>query len=210
MEELTKKQLYRYAFALAIFTVVYNMIEGVFATYFGFEDEAFSLFGFGIDSFIEVISGVGIIHMVLRIRQDADSKRDDYERTALRITGTSFYILASGLTFTAIYTILAQHQPETTYWGVIVSLASILVMWLLINLKIRVGTALNSEAIIADANCTKICFQMSVILLIASGLYEWLHIGYIDSVASLVFAYFSFREGKECFQKAKSEQLCSC
>jgi hypothetical protein len=51
---------------------------------------------------------------------------------------------------------------------------------------------------------------MSIILLVSSGVYELLHIAYIDSVGTLVLSYFAFKEGKECFEKAKKDTYCSC
>src|SRR6187401_1523012 len=88
----SEKKLYSIALALAIFTIVYNLAEGIIATWFGYEDETLTLFGFGVDSFIEMISGIGIAHMVLRIRKDPAANRDNFERTALRVTGFSFYV----------------------------------------------------------------------------------------------------------------------
>jgi hypothetical protein len=85
-----KLQQYRLAFGLALFTIAYNLLEGLFSTYFGYEDESLALFGFGVDSFIEVVSGLGIAHMVLRIQRRPESNRDEFERTSLRITGTLF------------------------------------------------------------------------------------------------------------------------
>ncbi|NND32279.1 MAG: hypothetical protein HKN76_06765, partial [Saprospiraceae bacterium] len=96
---------YRIAFALAIFTIVYNVVEGLISTYLGFEDESLALFGFGIDSFIEVISGLGIAHMILRIKGNPNSARNQFERTALRITGFAFYALVIGLVVTSLYNI---------------------------------------------------------------------------------------------------------
>lgn len=63
------KKLYKIAFGLAIFTIIYNIAEGIISTYLGFEDESLALFGFGSDSFIEVISGLGIAHMIVRIQK---------------------------------------------------------------------------------------------------------------------------------------------
>jgi len=76
--------------------------------------------------------------------------------------------------------------------------------------KLNVGRRLNSDAIIADAHCTKTCFYLSIILLAASGLYEVFQIGYIDVIGSLGIAYFAFREGREAFEKAKGKLSCSC
>ncbi len=204
----TDKQLYQLALALAIFTIVYNIAEGLFSTYMGFEGESLALFGFGVDSFIEAISGFGIVHMVLRIQQQPSSNRDDFERTALRITGFSFYALVVGLVSTSVYNIAIGHKPATTFWGVIVALISIIVMLLLIVAKIRVGKQLNSPAILADAECTKVCIYMSVLLLLSSGIYEVTNFTYTDSLGTLALAYFAFKEGRECFQKAKSNNLC--
>src|SRR5215475_9078178 len=89
-----------YALWLALFTIFYNLAEGLISVFFGFSDDALTLFGFGVDSFIEVMSGIGILAMVLRIRQHPDTSRSQFERTALRVTGTSFYLLIVGLAAT--------------------------------------------------------------------------------------------------------------
>ena len=203
-------RFYKYAFLLAVITIGYNLVEGLVSTYFGYQDESLALFGFGVDSFIEVISGLGIAHMVLRIKMKPDSNRDDFERTALRITGFAFYILVAGLVSSSIFNVWTGHKPETTFWGVVISIISIVTMWILIFGKTKVGKKLGSEAILADAECTRVCFYMSIILLISSGIYELTNIGYIDSLGSLGLSYFAFAEGKECFEKAKSDKLCSC
>lgn len=202
------KKLYNTAFLLALITISYNVVEGVLSTFLGFSDETIALFGFGVDSFIEVISGIGIAHMILRIKSNDNLKRDEFEKTALRITGTAFFLLTAGLVITSVYNIAVNHKPETTFWGVIISSISILAMTVLIKAKLNVGRKLDSPAIIADANCTKVCLYMSLILLASSGLYEITGIGYFDSIGSLGLAYFSFNEGKECFEKVKSEKLC--
>lgn len=204
-------RLFKVATALAVFTIVYNLLEGAVSVFFGFDDESLALFGFGVDSFIEVISGIGIAHMIYRIQSNPNTQRDDFERTALRITGTAFYLLTLGLLITSVYTIYIGHEPTTTLWGVIISIISIAVMWALVISKRQVGTRLNSKAIIADANCTKVCIYMSLILLASSAAYELFAISYVDSIGTLGLAYYSFKEGKECFENTKKEDgCCSC
>ena len=177
-----RQLLYKSAFSLAVFTIIYNIVEGIVSTHFGYEDESLALFGFGIDSFIEVISGLGIAHMILRIQRQPDSNRDKFEKTALRITGFSFYGLVIGLVTTSIYNIWSGHKPETTFWGIIISIVSIAIMWALIIGKKKVGKELDSDAILADAECTKVCIYMSLILLISSAIYELANLLYIDSI----------------------------
>ena len=205
-----ERRLFNTAFALALFTIIYNIAEGIISTYFGYEDESLTLFGFGADSFIEVISGLGIVHMILRIKKNQDISRDDFERTALRITGIAFYLLVIGLVSMSIYNILTHHKPVTTKWGVIISLVSILVMWILYAWKRKVGKSLNSAPVIADANCTLVCIYMSIILLLSSGIYELFKISYIDSIGTLGLSYFAFNEGRECFEKANSDDYTCC
>lgn len=209
---LTKENqnYYRTAFALAVFTILYNVLEGLISTYFGIQDESLALFGFGADSFIEVISGLGIAHMVLRIRKNPQSHRDRFERTALKITGFAFYALVVTLAATGLYNIWIGHKPETTVVGIVISTISIAVMWALVYWKRVIGVKLDSEPILADANCTLVCVYMSIILLLSSGIYELTGLRYIDSIGSFALAYFAFTEGRECFQKASSEKYCAC
>ncbi len=207
----TEKRLYNIAFWLAVFTIIYNLVEGIIATFFGFEDETLALFGFGLDSFIEMISGMGIVYMIIRIQRNPHSERSEFERTALRVTGFSFYALVAGLTISSAINLITAHKPETTMWGVIISSISILVMLGLIYGKIKVGKELNSAAILADASCTKICIYMSCILLISSGLYELTGFTYADAIGTLGLAWFSLQEGRECFEKVKNNELhCHC
>jgi divalent metal cation (Fe/Co/Zn/Cd) transporter len=210
MNELENtEKLYATALLLAKITVFYNIAEGVASVFLGAADDTLSLFGFGVDSFVEVISGIGIWHMVSRMMQHPDSNPDDFERTALRITGTAFYVLAAGLVATAAINLYTGQRPETTFWGIVISIISIFTMWLLIYFKLKVGRAIQSDAIIADANCTRTCLYLSFILLISSLGYELTGTGWFDSLGAAAIAVFSLREGKESFEKAKGKS-CSC
>ncbi|MBX2896509.1 MAG: cation transporter [Cyclobacteriaceae bacterium] len=205
----SEEKKWNLALILGVFTIVYNLTEGIIATWFGFEDETLALFGFGVDSFIEMISGIGIVSMVLRIKQHPHSDRSTFERTALKITGYSFYILVAGLVVSSLLVIYLGKKPETTFWGVVVSLISIVVMLVLIYGKIKTGKALQSDAILADANCTKVCIYMSVVLLASSAIYEYTGFAYADALGTLGLAWFSYKEGKECFEKAANKH-CGC
>jgi divalent metal cation (Fe/Co/Zn/Cd) transporter len=201
---------FKYALWLGYFTIAFNIIEGVISILFGVKDETLTLLGFGIDSFIEVLSGIGIVAMVVRIRQNPEAPRTTFEKNALRLTGTSFYILSAGLAVSAILNIITGHKPENTLPGVIISLVSISTMWALVTAKRKVGRALNSEPILADANCTLICIYMSLVLLASSFLYMLTGFGFLDSLGSIGLIYFAISEGKEAFEKAKGMETCHC
>lgn len=196
---------------LSVITIVYNIIEGLVSVYFGSTDDTLVLLGFGLDSFVEVISGIGILHMVLRMQRSEIKNFDKFERFALRITGVSFILLAVGLVAGSILNLVNKSKPETTLAGIIIAAVSILTMYFLMHYKLKTGKALNSEAIIADAHCTKTCLYLSFILLISSLLYEFVKINYIDIAGSLGIAWYAFSEGRESLEKAKKNQLsCSC
>ena len=203
-----KNKFWQYALTLALFTIFYNLLEGLVSIYFGAADETLTLFGFGVDSFIEVISGIGILAMVLRIRQNPDKPRSTFERTALRITGACLYILAIGLAITAIYNFFTNHQPTTTLPGLIISIISIAIMWALVRGKLRVGHALASSPILADANCSMVCIYMSLVLLAASLIFQLTGLSWVDSLGAVGLIYFSINEGKESFEKASSVEDC--
>lgn len=205
------KNLLIKAFVLSLITIFYNLVEGIISVYFGAGDETLALLGFGVDSFVEVISGIGIAHMIFRMKYSKVQTQDTFEKTALRITGTAFYLLTAGLVIGSVLNLINNVKPATTIPGIIIAIISILTMYWLMTSKLKVGKALNSDAIIADANCTRTCFYLSFILLAASGLYTLFNISYFDILGSLGIAYYSFKEGKESFEKVKSGHLlCNC
>jgi len=205
----SEQKFYRQAYRLSLFTIFYNIAEGIISMILGYADETLSLFGFGADSFIEVMSGIGIAIMILRIKRNPDSPKSTFEKTALKITGTAFYLLSVGLLIGIVINLITRHKPETTLWGVVISLVSIAVMVWLMNAKKSIGKKLNSEPIIADANCTKICVYMSLVLLVSSLVYELTGFAYADTIGAAGLIYFSVSEGKEAFEKVKGKE-CTC
>jgi len=207
MENATS--LYKNAYHLSLFTIFYNIAEGLVSMILGYKDDTLTLFGFGVDSFIEVMSGIGIAVMILRIQQNPKSSKNEFEIKALKITGTSFYLLSAGLLIGIIINIINNHKPETTLWGIIISIISIMVMVWLMTAKRSVGKKLHSEPIISDSNCTKVCVYMSIVLLASSLIYELTGFAYADAIGAAGLIYFSISEGKEAFEKAKGKNCCS-
>jgi divalent metal cation (Fe/Co/Zn/Cd) transporter len=210
IQPVRDRAFYKWASALALITIFYNIMEGCVSVFFGLQDETIALFGFGLDSFVEVVSGIGIWHMIGRMKQSDAVNHDSFEKRALRITGGAFYVLAVGLGVTSAMNIYKGSRPETTFWGIVISIISILSMWTLIHYKMRIGKQYGSQALIADANCSKACMYLSIILLVSSVGYWVTGIGMIDSIGAIGIAVLSYREGRETFEKSKGNSICAC
>ena len=204
--DTTLQQSYKQAYRLSLFTIFYNIIEGVVSMIMGYQDETLALFGFGIDSFIEVMSAVGITVMILRIQNNPESPVSTFEIKALKITGTAFYMLSAGLLLGIILNLMNHHKPETTFWGIIISVISIGVMARLYSAKKHIGNQLNSQAILSDAECTKICIYMSIVLLVSSVIYQLTGFAYADLLGTAGLIWFSVSEGKEAFENAAEDK----
>jgi len=130
---LEKDKLLKIALILSFITIGYNIVEGGVSLFFGLADNTLALLGFGADSFVEVISGLGIAHMVLRMRFSNINSRDKFERFTLKNTGTCFYILTGGLIVGVIIIIIQKNKPETAFPVLIISIISILCMDILMK-----------------------------------------------------------------------------
>jgi hypothetical protein len=195
---------------LAVLTVIYNLAEGVVATYFGIQQATLTLFGFGADSLVETISAFGVAQMVFRIRREPHSNPETFETRALEITGWCFYILSFVLLISAISNSVEGHQPLSTLAGLIITLISIVAVWALVFARLRLGKKLGSAPVIAYASCNLVCVYMSVVLLVSSALWWIFEISYADIAGSLALVYFSVKKGKEAFEKAKGIRENCC
>jgi divalent metal cation (Fe/Co/Zn/Cd) transporter len=197
-------KLWQYAMLFAILTIVFNIAEGLVSIWFGVSDDMLTLSGFGVDSFIETISAIGVAVMISRIRNNPDADKSQFEITALKLTGWCFYGLALILAIGAIFNVVHGHKPESTTAGVVISLISIASMSGLIIAKKRLGVALSCQPMIADANCNLVCVYMSVVLLVASAAFALFHFGWIDTVGTAGIIFLSVREGRESLERART------
>jgi divalent metal cation (Fe/Co/Zn/Cd) transporter len=152
-----------------------------------------ALVGFGIDSVIECASS-GVL--VWRLRTDSDAqRRERVEATALRLVGIGFLLLAAYVLIEAASTLLKREAPEHSIPGILLALASLIVMPLLARAKRRVAAELNSTALHADSRQTDLCAYLSAILL--GGLLLNLALGWwwADPLAGLLMAPIILREG---------------
>lgn len=204
--------LVRTARRLAWFTVGYNLLEGLVSVAFGLKDESLSLFGFGLDSFIEVFSAVIVLW---RLRREFGNGAGSVqrERLATRGIGVLFVLLAATVLVNSGFRLMRHAHPDTALPGIIISLASLSFMYWLYTAKMRVAKALDSRALKSDAVCSLACIWLSVVLLAGSGVYFLTKIWWIDSAAAIVIAVLVLREGVENIQGSLKKEFdggCSC
>jgi len=180
---------------LEYFTIAWNCLEGVVAVVAGLVAGSISLVGFGIDSFIEVTSGAALLW---RMSVDADvGRREPNERRALRTVGLCFIGLAGYIAYESIGNLARRQAPEHSIPGIVLACVSLFVMPLLARAKRKVGTALGSSAMHADAKQTDFCAYLSGILLGGLLLNALFGLWWADPVAALVMAPIIAKEGLE-------------
>ena len=180
---------------LEYFTIVWNSLEGVVALIAGLLAGSISLVGFGIDSFIEVTSGATLLW---RMSVDAHvDRRERNERLALRTVGLCFLALAAYIAFESISNLARRQAPEHSIPGIVLASVSLLVMPLLSRAKRKVGTALGSAAMHADAKQTDFCVYLSAILLAGLLLNALFGLWWADPAAALIMVPIIAKEGFE-------------
>jgi hypothetical protein len=92
-------------------------------------------------------------------------RRERNERRALKIVGTCFLALAAYITYESAMDLWSKKTPEHSIPGIVLACVSLVVMPLLSTAKRRVGRALGSAAMHADAKQTEFCTYLSAILL---------------------------------------------
>lgn len=190
-----RQQLANRGKRLEYFTIGWNTLEGIIAVLAGALAGSISLVGFGIDSFIEVTSGTALLW---RMSVDEnEEQRERNERTALRIVGSCFVALSIYIGYEAIADLVAHRAPEHSIPGIILAIASLIVMPLLSRAKRGVGTSLKSAAMHADAKQTEFCTYLSAILLGGLLLNAAFGLWWADPVAALLMTPIILREGVE-------------
>lgn len=189
----TRAALARRGRRLEYVTIGWNSLEGLIAIAAGALAGSISLVGFGVDSFIEVSSGAALLW---RMAVDADAcRREQRERLALRLVGLSFLALAGYIAWAAAGDLVARNAPENSAPGVVLACASLIVMPILSRAKRRVGRAMNSAAMHADAKQTEFCTYLSAILLgglLLNAVWGW---WWADPLAALIMVPIIAREG---------------
>ncbi len=192
-------EYHRRALVLSYVTVIYNAIEGLVSVAFALLAGSPALLGFGIDSFVESMSGAV---MIWRFSRTDDARR---EQLAIRLVGVSLMVLSAYVAYEAVAALQEREPPERSVIGLVIAAVSLFVMPILYVAKRRTATALESRSLAADAKQTLACVMLSVALLVGTGLHYMAGVWQADPIAGLLIAAFLLREGYKAWTE---EHLC--
>ncbi len=199
------------ALLLAWLTVGYNLLEGGVSIAFGVAEESVALWGFGLDSLVEVGSALVVLW---RLRGDLQARATERERRATRVIGALFLLLAASVTAGSVHQLAAREHPDTTLPGLVIAALSLSFMVFLWRAKLRTARALDSATLRSDAACSLACIQLSAVLFLGSLLFLAVPaLWWADAVAGLALAGLIAREGWEGIRAARHPDFtggCGC
>jgi len=194
LSDSDRARLGRRAQLLAATSVGYNVIEAIVAISAGLVAGSIALVGFGLDSVVEVSSGL-IILWQFRHRWP-----ESREQQALRLMALSFFGLAAYVTVESVRALIDGNVPESSPVGIGIAIASLTFMPFLSWAQRRTGRALGSNAVVADSTQTLLCTYLSGVLLLGlvlNALFGW---WWADPLAGLVIAAVAVNEGREAWR----------
>ncbi|MDP9430604.1 MAG: cation transporter [Actinomycetota bacterium] len=189
-----RTRLGRRARLLAGASVTYNVAEAVIAISAGLAAGSLALIGFGLDSVIEVSSGLIILW------QFAHRLPETRERQAQRLMSMAFALLAVYVGAESGRALAVGAEPEASPVGIALTVASLLVMPLLSRAQRRTGRALGSAAVTADGTQTALCAWLSAAVGLGLILNATLGWSWADPVAGLVVAAVAAREAVQAWR----------
>jgi divalent metal cation (Fe/Co/Zn/Cd) transporter len=180
-------------------TLAWMLIECGVSLYAAASAHSPSLLAFGSDSFVELLSAAVVL---LRY----GSPKSISEQKAARIAGALLFVLAFVVASTALLALVRHWRPETSYLGMMVTIAALIVMPVLATLKRREARRSNNVALAADAVQSATCAYLALITLAGLAANAAFHIPWVDSVAALLAIPILIKEGRSAWKG----HTCSC
>jgi divalent metal cation (Fe/Co/Zn/Cd) transporter len=191
---------------LEYLTIGWNSFEAAVALVSGLVAGSIALVGFGLDSVIETMSAAILLW---RFRSDVDPvRRERAERTARRLVGVCFLLLAAYVAVESIRALWLKSQPERSLPGILIAIAALIVMPLLGRAKRRIAAQLSSRALHADSRQADFCAYLSAILLVGLLLHAFLGWWWADPAAALIMVPIIAREGVQGLRGKGCDDCC--
>ena len=191
-----REALRRRALRLVWIGELWNILEAGVALWSGLAAGSIALLAFGLDSLIELFAG-GVL--IWRLGKEWRGEQGEKaERKAMRLVGATFFLLAGYILLQASATLLGWlAEPRESAVGIVLVVASALIMTVLYFGKTSIAKKLSSPALRAEAVESLVCDLQDLTLLVglgANALWGW---WWADPLAALALIPFLLREGWE-------------
>lgn len=198
-----RSTLVKRAMILEAAIITYNVIEGLVSVFAGISAGSIVLVGFGLDSAIEVSAALVVLWHLSR---SGEEEMPEWERRVATFVGLTLLLVAAYVLTRSVYSLATSAQPQESYLGIGITLASIIVMPMVSRLQHRMASRIHSAALEADSRETLVCTYLSVAALVglaANAAFGW---WWADPIAALVLVVLIAREGWEIY--SKKELIC--
>ena len=200
-------ELNRKALLLSYFTVIYNILEGIISIAAGLmAGGSIALIGFGLDSFVESLSGCVMIWRFRKHDTISEEEEERIERKAEKLIGITFFVLGAYVLFESVRKLYSRSPADPSVLGIVIAVVSIIVMPVLFYLKYRTGKAIGSRSLVADSKETLACVFLSVALLIGLTLNQLYGFWQADPIVGLIIVFFLVKEGYETLTEEEEEE----
>ncbi len=199
--------LHKKALSLSYFTVGYNVLEGIVSIIAGSLVGSIALVGFGLDSFVESLSGSVMIWRFRKHGKMTEEEEERVEAKAIRLIAYTFFILGSYILYESVKKLCFHEIPYPSLLGIIIAIVSMIVMPVLFYIKYRTGKSINSKSLMADSKQTLACAFLSVALLIGLGINYLYGLWWADPIVGVIIVIFLIKEGYTALKEGK---VCSC
>lgn len=186
----------RRARALSWVSLLWMTAEGVLGLIAGIQAQSISLLGWALGSVIEGLASVIVIWRFTGTRTHSETA----EHRAQRAVAVSFFLLAPYMAIQAVRDLIGGHQATASSLGVVVTVASLLVMPFLGIAKQRLGRTLSSGATAGEGVQNLICAAQAGAVLIGIAATATLGWSWADPAIALLLAGWAVREGIEAWR----------
>ncbi|OBI36726.1 hypothetical protein A5709_13000 [Mycobacterium sp. E1386] len=188
---------------LAWASLAWMCAEGALGLWQGFAAGSVSLIGWALGSAVEGLASVMVVWRFTGSRTLSETS----ERRAQRGVAISFWLIAPYIAFESVRSLLAGARPETTWIGMALTAAALVLMPLLGWAKQRLGRRLDSRATAGEGTQNYLCAaQSAAVLLTLAVIAVWPSGWWLDSAVGLVIAGFAVREGLTAWRGEE----CAC
>jgi divalent metal cation (Fe/Co/Zn/Cd) transporter len=182
-------------------TLAYNVIEAGVALWSGARADSIALVGFGLDSIIEcAAAGMLLWRLSIETRGMGGEALQAAERRVHRFVGLTFLLLAAYVVAQAALTLWRLDPPRESLIGIILAVASLVIMPLVSWGKLVAAREIGSAALRAEAKETLACSYLSFALLVGLALNAALGWWWADPIAALLMVPWLVKEGLEGFE----------